>query len=100
MESESGRYDIIIIEGEGAKSLCTSSRIFHKLSKRCERTSWIIGLKTLEENDFETEVEGEATLRIYTPSCKTLGGSAELAVDPAKFCLTHRQMRAEGIFVI
>ena len=32
-----------------------------------------------------------------TPSCKTLGGSAELAADPAKFCLAHRQMRAEGI---
>ena len=32
-----------------------------------------------------------------TPSCKTLGGSAELAADPAKFCLAHRQMRAKGI---
>ena len=34
-----------------------------------------------------------------TPSCKTLGGNAELVADPAKFCLTHRQMRAEDIFV-
>ena len=40
-------------------------------------------------------------MRYYDTSfCKTLDGSAELAADPAKFYLTHRQMRAEGIFAI
>ena len=39
-------------------------------------------------------------MRFYTPFCKTLGGSVRLAAAPAIFCLTHRQMRAEGIFDI
>ena len=43
---------------------------------------------------------GPSPYATITPSCKTLGGSAELTVDPAKFCLAYRQMRAEGIFVI
>ena len=35
---------------------------------------------------------------LFTPSCKTLGGSVRLTAAFAIFCLAHRQMRAEDIF--
>ena len=52
----------------------------------------------MEYADLEGNVDKEL-LSPATPSCKTLDESAELATDPVKFCLTHRQMRAKDIFV-
>ena len=69
--------------------------------QRVKREVRFSKVKVTRNQLFEIIVSWDSACVSYgsTPSCKTLGGNAELAVDPAKFCLAHRQMRAKGIFV-